>query len=357
MEKILSVIIPTYNMEALLPRCLDSLCRCASLSALDIIVVNDGSRDASLDVANRYAVRYPDSLNVIDKPNGNYGSTINAALPAAKGKYVKILDADDEFDTAELQKLVTELSAADEDIVVMPFTELHADGHRVVVRYDTMGREPYAYCQRYGLDDVLADGFIRFFLMHGLVYRTTMLKEMDYRQTEGVSYTDLEWATYPVYYAMSIRFSTACVYLYHLDREGQTMDPLVLGRQADQLLNVTLQLMRYHEAHRSMLSEGRLAWLTKYLENRVRIIYKLHLLDIPQESFSAPALSAAESQLLPYCAVFGLRPRLVPDNKILRLDYIAYWREHGARWPMWLQNLNAFLDSLAHAVYAWWRRK
>ena len=91
--KRLSVIIPTYNMAALLPQCLDSLVRSAAASSLDVVVVNDGSRDASLSIAQRYADHHPDIVRIIDKPNGNYGSTINAALPTLKGEYVKILDA------------------------------------------------------------------------------------------------------------------------------------------------------------------------------------------------------------------------------------------------------------------------
>ena len=93
MSKLLSIIIPTYNMEALLPRCLDSLLVDGALEQLEAIVVNDGSRDGSLAIANSYKERFPDTVTVIDKPNGNYGSTINAALPVAKGKYVKVLDA------------------------------------------------------------------------------------------------------------------------------------------------------------------------------------------------------------------------------------------------------------------------
>ena len=95
-SKLLSIIIPTYNMAELLPRCLDSLVTAQGADAtLEAVVVNDGSKDNSLAVAQDYQKRYPNIITVIDKPNGNYGSTINAALPVAKGKYVKVLDSDD----------------------------------------------------------------------------------------------------------------------------------------------------------------------------------------------------------------------------------------------------------------------
>ena len=79
MSKLLSIIIPTYNMAALLPRCVDSLVQAKNIDALDILIVNDGSKDNSLQVAREWEKKCPTSIRVIDKPNGNYGSTINAA--------------------------------------------------------------------------------------------------------------------------------------------------------------------------------------------------------------------------------------------------------------------------------------
>ena len=65
--KRLSIIIPTYNMDELLSACLDSLVASAALDALDIVVVNDGSRDNSLSIATSYASKHPGSVRVIDK--------------------------------------------------------------------------------------------------------------------------------------------------------------------------------------------------------------------------------------------------------------------------------------------------
>lgn len=358
MDKVLSVIIPTYNMEGLLPRCLDSLCGSSRLDLLDIIVVNDGSRDNSLAVAQGYAERHAGSIKVIDKPNGNYGSTINAALPELKGRYVKILDADDEFDTTMLDSLLGKLATADTDVVVTPFTEIHASKPDTVVRYNTMGREPYLYDTPYDMDGVLGDGYIRFFLMHGLIYRSKLLTDNGYRQTEGVSYTDLEWATYPIYYAKSIMFCRENVYRYHLDRGGQTMDPAVLARQAGQLVTVSRQLLEFYAAFDlKAVSAARRAWLHQYHENRMRIIYKLYLLDMPREAFSAGELRSAEGILKPLAEKMQLMPSLYPDNKILRIDYIAYWQRHGRRWPAWLEAASGALDRLAHYIYDFLRRK
>ena len=124
MSKLLSIIIPTYNMAALLPRCLDSLVSAKNADKIEAMVVNDGSKDNSLEVARTYETRYPDTVTVIYKPNGNYGSTINAALPVAQGKYVKILDSDDWFDTTALDAFVELLSTLDVDMAITHFSQI-----------------------------------------------------------------------------------------------------------------------------------------------------------------------------------------------------------------------------------------
>jgi len=73
------------------------------MDMLEIIVVNDGSNDNSSAIAHEYAENYPHNYIVIDKPNGNYGSCINAALKIATGKYFRICDADDRYNKINLQ--------------------------------------------------------------------------------------------------------------------------------------------------------------------------------------------------------------------------------------------------------------
>lgn len=89
MEKILSIVIPTYNMEDLLSKCLSSLIVKNHLDMLEVLVVNDGSKDLSSEIAHQFEKENPDTFRVIDKENGNYGSCVNRGLKEAKGKYIK----------------------------------------------------------------------------------------------------------------------------------------------------------------------------------------------------------------------------------------------------------------------------
>lgn len=351
MSKVLSVIIPTYNMEAFLPRCLDSLLADDALESLEVIVVNDGSKDGSLNIARNYAYRFPTTVTVIDKPNGNYGSTINSALPVAKGRYVKVLDADDYFDTKALLQFLSALSGIDADLAVTHFTQLGSCGAKEVFKYNTMGKEPYEYGKVYEADDVLKDGYIRFFLMHAIAYRTDLLRSIGYHQSEGISYTDTELAFLPIFHISSLVFLDINLYQYNLDREGQTMNPTVLARSASQLEKVTDRLLEYYESHIATVSEVRRAFMKQYIENRLRVMCKLHLLDMPRNSFNSEAFGDMFDKYMQACTRDGLSFKLYPENKLLRIDYVAYWQKHRHRWPAALEKFNAILDKVVKWAY------
>ena len=119
MSKILSIIIPTYNMEAYLHKCLNSLIVSNNelLKQLEVLVINDGSKDSSSAIAHEYELKYPQSFRVIDKENGNYGSCVNIGLKDASGKYVKILDSDDYFEKDSLSVFIKLLTNIDVDCI------------------------------------------------------------------------------------------------------------------------------------------------------------------------------------------------------------------------------------------------
>ena len=355
MEKILSIIIPTYNMAALLPRCLDSLTASGVLDDLDILVVNDGSTDSSRAVAYSYAERYPQSIKVVDKKNGNYGSTINAALPLAVGEYVKVLDSDDWFDSQALAKYVAELKSLEQevDVSVTHFLMIHEGGRTETVKYQNYGREPYTYGKVYNLDKVLGDGFIRYFLMHSLTYRTQLLRDHGYRQTEGISYTDIQWSSYPFFWAGSIVFHDLVVYRYNMDREGQTMDPAVIRKSLPQLERMTMDLMDfYRKADMSDLSEARVGFLRQSFKNRLRLLVKTHLMDIPRREFDKEAFSSLDSWIQAVLTEFRMgRIRVFPENKVIRIDAYRYWHRHRDRLPVWIEGLNHLVDPIARRIF------
>ena len=98
MPKTLTFIIPAYNAEKYLDKCISSLLNSAVQDDLEIIVVNDGSTDQTETIAKKYVKEYPHMCALITKDNGGHGSAINIGFQKATGKYVKVLDADDEWE-------------------------------------------------------------------------------------------------------------------------------------------------------------------------------------------------------------------------------------------------------------------
>lgn len=95
MDKVLTVIVPVYNMEKYIRQCLESLVIGEALDRIEVLVVLDGSKDGSAEIAYEFVEQYPDTFRIIYKANGGHGSAINTGLMMASGEYVKILDSDD----------------------------------------------------------------------------------------------------------------------------------------------------------------------------------------------------------------------------------------------------------------------
>ena len=91
-----SIIVPTYNVEQYLAECMDSITG-QTLRELEIICVNDGSTDGSLNILKKYAAS-DDRIIIIDKKNEGYGRAMNDGLDRASGEYVGIVEPDDYVD-------------------------------------------------------------------------------------------------------------------------------------------------------------------------------------------------------------------------------------------------------------------
>ena len=222
MKKILSVIIPTYNMEALLPRCLDSfIIEKEYMDILDIIVVNDGSKDRSSEIAHDYQTRYPNTFNVIDKKNGNYGSCINEGLKIAKGTYLRICDSDDYYYKENLPEYLQVLKNSMADIVFTPFEICNFDGSlsKGMLAYSVNNGEVFNISEI----DWRKPEVLRYRAMHCISVKKDNLIKNEYKQLEGISYTDTQFIFYAVLYSNTCAFFNKPIYKYFLGRDGQTM--------------------------------------------------------------------------------------------------------------------------------------
>ena len=251
MEKILTIVVPTYNMEKYLDKCLTSLIieDKELLNRLEVLVIIDGATDRSSEIAHTYQDSYPDTFRVIDKENGNYGSCINRGLKEATGKYIKILDADDYFDTIVFESYIRKIEDVDVDLVLNDMHSFTLEGEDQILYNIASFFDDNTI---HGFDELFAIDIPRYVAMHCIAYKTNNVRSIDYKQTEGISYTDVEWCVIPMRTVKTFLSIKGFLYMYLMGRNGQTTSPNVLKKSLPQLskmLYVVVQSMDDYNNH------------------------------------------------------------------------------------------------------------
>ena len=273
MQKILTIIIPTYNMEKYLHKCLDSLIVSdENLEKLEVLVVNDGSKDSSSQIAHEYENKFPETFRVIDKENGNYGSCINRGLKDATGKYVKVLDADDYYDSAVFDKFIDFLEENEVDLVISDFNEVDENGHCLAEFTFDLPID-----KSFKLQDI-PNAMNTFLFHHGIAYKRELFKQFEYKQTEGISYTDDEWIFKPMMWVNDVVYFPHTLYLYLRGREGQTFDPKVVERTLEQRVQVAKEMVSFYNNYINLCKPENLPFVTEKLVKRLLVVYYYHLI-------------------------------------------------------------------------------
>lgn len=330
MSKLLTIVVPSYNMEGYLRGCLDSLLVPEDwLSRLDVIVVNDGSRDATSSIAHEYAERHPDVFHVIDKPNGNYGSCINAALPSARGRFIKVLDADDSVYTDHfteflrfMETVLGENPDKTIDLFLSDFDFVDPSG-RVTKSLHYAAQMPSVFSL-----DRLPVSDVSNMWTHAVAYRTEMLREMSYRQTEGVSYSDNDWTFYPMSRVRTIAHFGKTVNRYLVGRAGQTVDSKTYLKRFGTILDLVRDAARFLNRQDVERSEESRGYLERLLKCRVHHAYRMLFAWHP-ESFDDSVRFAFDADIR------RLSPHLYEEADTLlatgRCSFrpVHEWRRHG----------------------------
>lgn len=331
MQKLLTIVIPTYNMQAYLNRCLDSLIvRDDLISLIEVLIINDGSKDNSSSIAHKYEELYTQSFRVIDKENGNYGSCVNRGLAEATGKYIKVLDADDWFDTDEFEKYLIALEHLDADMVLTGYNIVNAKDKTICKTY----RANLDIGKVYDFQQMDYDR-VGVWMMHAVTYRVEMLKAINYFQTEGISYTDTEWTYIPMHAVNTIAYFDYAVYQYLIGRDGQTMDTSVLVKSVWQHEHLARRLILHAE---SLIEDEKKGFGLMTLERQIKyvvdLVYKISLLKQDGSQFNNDKLVEFDSFLKEHKPDYY---RLLAYKRIkpfFPVCYVRFWREHKRRFPV-----------------------
>ncbi len=259
MKKNLTISIAAYNVENYLDNTLKSLL-VDNMDKLEVIIINDGSKDNTSQVAQKYCKKYPQTFKLIDKENGGYGSTINAGIKAATGRYFKQLDGDDWYDTAGLQKLIDDIDNIKTDVIYTPFVTHYDETGKEEANKNNIVNHKNKPCE---IDKIIGDIDVLF--MHNLAYRTKMLKENKVTIDENCFYTDTEYVVLPFIYAETIYALDYPIYMYRMGREGQSISVEGRRKHWKDHQRVSYTLMEIYKQNKAKLGKNKDIYFEEYL--------------------------------------------------------------------------------------------
>ena len=264
--KILSVIIPSYNSEDYLDRCVDSVLKGGE--DVEIIIVDDGSTDRTAEIADRYAAEYPSIVKVIHKENGGHGSTINSGIKAATGWFFKVVDSDDRLDEEGLKKVLGVLKNSIDrnmklDMILCNYVyDKQGARHKFVMKPKGIPKD-----RLLNWDDIRHIQKYHYILMHSIIYRTDLLRLCDLELPEHTYYVDNIYAFQPLPYVKTFCYKDIDLYWYFIGREGQSVSEEKLVKQIDQYIFVTKIMTKvYQESRYITSSKACLDYMLNYLE-------------------------------------------------------------------------------------------
>lgn len=238
MYKILTICIAAYNVERYIKQCLDSIIKCKNIKDIEVLVVDDGGTDNTLNIAKEYENKYQGIVIPIHKENGGWGSTLNYGVIAAKGKYFKQLDGDDYFDTNNLDALVNYLKECNDDLVYTPYCEFtdNQDEKILIENNDLILEEKKRYCT----EDVIEKMKIH---MHMSTIKTDLIR--DIKLLENCFYTDIEFVVKALDRCQNMSFLNAPVYMYRIGREGQSVSIEGIKKHYTEHEKVLFETLKY----------------------------------------------------------------------------------------------------------------
>ncbi len=220
----ISVVVPVCNVAAYLPECLDSLIG-QTMKEIEIICVNDGSTDNSLEILREYEKKDP-RIIVIDKPNSGYGHTMNVGMDAAKGEYFSIVESDD-FILADMYETLYKTAKEHElDFVKADFYRFYNQNRTMLQSYNsiTLGNQE-AYNKV--LDPAANPEVYRFTVNNWSgIYSMDFLNRNGIRhnETPGASYQDNGFWVRVFSCAKRIMFVNRPFYMYRGDNPGSSIN-------------------------------------------------------------------------------------------------------------------------------------
>lgn len=236
--KLLSITVPCYNSQDYMEHCVNSLL--VGGEDVEILIVDDGSKDATREIADEFERKYPTIVRAIHQENGGHGAAVNTGIANATGLYFKVVDSDDWVDEEAYRTILDtlrELSGSSErlDMLLSNFVyEKQGAKHKKVMRYT----KEFPQGRMFTWDDVKRMPKGKYILMHSVIYRTKLLRECGLELPRHTFYVDNIFVYKPLPYVQNMYYLDVDFYRYFIGREDQSVNEKVMIGRIDQQIKV-----------------------------------------------------------------------------------------------------------------------
>ena len=262
--KVISAVVPCYNSEGYMERAIRSLL--SGGEDMEIIIVDDGSSDRTLEIAKRFEEEYPGIVKAVHKENGGHGDAVMTGLMHAEGLYFKVLDSDDWVKEKALSQVLdklrelVKLGTAPDMMIANYVYEKVGETKKKVIQYRSALPQDRIF--------TWADtGHFRqgqYILMHSVIYRTSLLRQCGLSLPKHTFYVDNIFVYQPLPSVETMYYMDVNLYRYFIGRDDQSVTEENMIKRIDQQLRVTKLMIEAHDLWK--IKEKRLRnYMIKYL--------------------------------------------------------------------------------------------
>ena len=293
--KLITFAVPCYNSAAYMENCVQSLL--PGGDRVEIILIDDGSKDETPAICDRLAAEHPEIIRVIHQPNGGHGEGVNQGLRHASGMYYKVVDSDDWLNAEDLNPVLDRLEELSKgpdplDLMVCNYVYEHSvDNTSHSINYHGV----FPTEKVFGWEECGKFRTGQYLLMHSVIYRTALLRETGIELPKHTFYVDNIFVYYPLPAVKSIYYMDVDLYRYFIGREDQSVSEQIMVKRVDQQILVTRLMFGYYNLKELKKEQPRLArYMFRYLSMMLSICGTLLNLDGSPEALDKKKLLWAD---------------------------------------------------------------
>ena len=234
MEKV-NIVVPVYNVEKYLGKCLDSLLR-QTYQDFKIIIVNDGSPDNCQEIIDEYKKNYPNKIDAYIKDNGGLSDARNYGLKYVNSEYVCFVDSDDYVEDNLLERCIETIEKDNSDLVHFNYCRDNYESGEIENIYTRI---------KAGIYSLKNDNYILAYSANAAwnkLYKTSLFKDNNIEFPKGLLYEDLATTTRLLPLCKRVSYIDDVLYHYQVSRSGQ-----IMSKVSDDIITVCKYVVEYYK--------------------------------------------------------------------------------------------------------------